>query len=146
MKWTMELGASLHYRDKDTCSIFGNLIERFHPLDGQEIIADWIRFLKSRDVDTSQYLTSEAELYQQSQRVADQRLNRVRKKVVKISLDPGQGPSVEVAWYIDLQGRAAMVLEEFSGFGDDSSCCHLVKELGSEDWDWPCFWPFSCHV
>ncbi|KAH8892992.1 hypothetical protein GQ53DRAFT_122142 [Thozetella sp. PMI_491] len=146
VKWTIELGATLHYLDKYEFSVLGNFILRFHPVDCLAIMTDWIHLLQECKKDVNSYLSNEARLYERAKASATQRLGGIGQRAVKMLLDYDHDPSVEVTWYVDSEGTAALVLQEFSGLGDGGDDCCWLEERGDVKTDCLCSWPFPCSL
>ena len=141
----MEMGASLNHLDRDQYSLLRNLIGRFHPIDAQAIVEDWIRFFKTCGNDVALYLTNEVELTRYA-RIKDKDMLGGGRSV-RLALDQHGDPQVQIAWYVDPQGAAAQVLQEFCDLGDDPCCCHLKPRADPRSDPKPCLcsWPLpSC--
>ncbi|RYP73012.1 hypothetical protein DL771_003880 [Monosporascus sp. 5C6A] len=131
--------ADIHYCDQSRSTLLGNWVQTYHPLTTQDITRKWVHILRSCEVDTIQYLLTEAELFHAHQSLDSWKEKSIRKR--EIDVDPQCDVAVTVSWRGGFPGPCAQVLNEFVAFGDDECYSPSLRYSVVGDKDWERFWP-----
>ncbi|KAI0480381.1 hypothetical protein GGR56DRAFT_269603 [Xylariaceae sp. FL0804] len=139
---TLQHRPNLHYTDEEGCTLLGTWIQSYHPVDAEEIIRRWLKFLAPHGVDSIIYLDMELDLFKSFTRSVDWSKKSTRRRTMGL-LRVGQTRGVSVNWWDDL---SQPVLKEFSDLGDDAALSPLLRYSLPREPDWDRFWPFSFNA
>jgi len=140
------LGADLQKSSDDYRHLLDDILNMAtYPHESIELGREWLDALRSAGVDVVEYLRGELQYRRydselQLTMLQPHRKHNYRERYLVISEDP---PKVSWEWFIDPEGSAFDVLEEFKNFGPGSHGLWSAFESSelARDWNWPFFYP-----
>jgi hypothetical protein len=136
------LGADPHQGLEDESTLLENLMWRIdHPWDSASVGREWLDILMGSRIDVVEYLRTEHRLHFDPSRslpmLRSERYHDYRARYLIISEEP---PSLSWDWFIDAEGNAFEVLEEFKNFGPGRHALYNDYYQPSSMPNWPFFY------